>query len=295
MSNLLSYIPFALQTLLFLIMFGMGMTLTVSDFKRVVEFPKAMAIGLGNQVILLPLIGLAIVTMLSLSPVIAMGIMLVSVCPGGATSNLISHLSKGDTALSITLTAFSSLITIFTIPFIINFSLVEIMGSEGKAIQLSIIDTIFSILKLTAFPVALGMFIKYLFPLFAEKSRKPLTWSSGIFILIALALLVLKLSDLGSVWPLVKAAGLATVVLNLSTLGLGFVSSKIMKLQTPQAISISIETGMQNNVLGMAIASSPSLLNNAQMGVVAGVYGIVMCLTGLLLIFFFRKLVSDDD
>jgi len=98
----------------------MGMTLTLQDFKRVGQFPKAVFVGLGNQIILLPLIGFFIVNILPMEPAIAMGLILVTACPGGATSNLISHLSKGDTALSITLTAFSSIITVFTIPFIIN-------------------------------------------------------------------------------------------------------------------------------------------------------------------------------
>ena len=288
MEFILAHIGAILQWLLFLIMFGMGMTLTVTDFRRVGQFPKAVFVGLGNQIILLPLIGLMIVKIIPMAPAIAMGLMLVTACPGGATSNLISHLSKGDTALSISLTAFSSLITIFTIPFIVNYSLVSIMGEGGKAIQLNVLDAIINIVKLTALPVALGMTIHYHFPKFTEKSKSALAWGSGIFILIALALLVVKLDEIGDVWTFIKAAGIGVVLLNFSTLGLGFISSRILQLNTPQAITISIETGMQNNVLGMTIAIA--MLENSEMAVSAGVYGIVMCTTGLILIYFFRKM-----
>ena len=108
---------------LMIIMFGMGLSLIFADFKRVLIFPKAVFIGLVSQIIILPLIGFLIATSLNLSPTIAIGIMLLSACPGGATSNLLTHLAKGDLALSITLTAISSLLSIITIPFIVQFAL----------------------------------------------------------------------------------------------------------------------------------------------------------------------------
>ncbi|NRB52701.1 MAG: bile acid:sodium symporter family protein [Saprospiraceae bacterium] len=293
MEAFMAMVPQLLQLLLFLIMFGMGMTLTIDDFRRVGQFPKAVFIGLCNQVLLLPLVGLLIISVLPMDPVVAMGLMIVTACPGGATSNLISHLSKGDTALSISLTAISSLITVFTIPFIINYSLLHIMGESGKAIQLPVMTTIINIIKLTALPVALGMFINYRFPVFSQKSRKALAWGSGIFILIALALIVLKLAELGNVWDFIMAAGLGVICLNILTFGVGFISSRVLRLNTPQSITISIESGMQNNVLGMAIATAPTMLNNPAMATSAGVYGIIMCTLGLGLIYLFRQLPSE--
>ncbi len=292
MSTILAWVPQLLQLLLFLLMLGMGMTLTVADFRRVGQFPRAVGIGLFNQILLLPLVGLAIITLLPMPSEIAMGLMIVTACPGGATSNLISHLSKGDTALSITLTAFSSIFTIFTIPFIINFALAQTMGDNGSDIQLPIGKTVFNIFKLTALPVAMGMWINHRFPRFAAASRQSIAWASGIFILIALGLIVLKLSEIGSVPAFIRAAGLGVILLNLITLSIGFISSRLLRLDTDQAITISIETGMQNNVLGMAIATSPTMLNNPAMATSAGVYGIVMCTTGLILIYFFRKLAA---
>lgn len=293
MESFLALIPQLLQLLLFLLMFGMGMTLKVVDFKRVGQYPKAVIIGLTNQIILLPLVGLFLVTVIPMQPEIAMGLMIVTACPGGATSNVISHLSKGDTALSISLTAFSSVLTILTIPFIINYSLSYIMGEAGAAIQLPVLTTIINIIKLTALPVALGMFVNYKFPEFTEKSKAALAWGSGIFVLIALGLIVIKLAELGSVWDFVKAAGLGVLCLNVITFGIGFISARILQLNKPQSITISIETGMQNNVLGMAIATAPSMLNNPAMAASAGVYGIIMCSLGLVLIYVFRRIVKN--
>ncbi len=292
MESFLALIPQLLLILLFLIMLGMGMTLTIMDFKRVGQFPKSVLIGLCNQIILLPIVGLCLVTLIPMPPEIAMGLMIVSACPGGATSNVISHLSKGDTALSITLTAFSSLLTILTIPFIINYSLWYIMGEAGQAIQLPVGTTILNILKLTALPVALGMFINYRFPVFTQKSKKVLSWGSGLFVLIALGLIVMKLAELGSVWGFIKAAGLGVICLNIITFGIGFISARLLNLNKPQSITISIESGMQNNVLGMAIATAPTMLNNPAMAAAAGVYGIIMCSLGLMLVYVFRRMVK---
>jgi len=295
MQAISAWIPQILQALLFLIMLGMGMTLTVADFKRVREFRRAVVIGLCNQIILLPLVGLLLISTLPMAPEIAMGLMIITACPGGATSNLMSYLSKGDTALSITLTAFSSMITVFTIPFIINFSLVQIMGEGGKTIQLPILTTIFNIIKLTALPVALGMFINYRFSDFSTRSRNAIAWSSGIFILIALGLIVMRLAEIGSVWGFIKAAGLGVILLNFITLLIGFISARLLQLETDQSITISLESGMQNNVLGMAIAMAPSMLNNPEMATAAGVYGIVMCTTGMILIYFFRRISNRKE
>ena len=130
-----------LASSLIIIMLGMGLSLVVDDFKRIIVYPKAIAVGLVNQLILLPLIGFAIVVIFPLAPEIAIGIMILAACPGGPTSNLIAHLAKGDTALSVTLTALSSFVTILTIPFIVNFALEHFL-EEGQMIRLDVVDAI---------------------------------------------------------------------------------------------------------------------------------------------------------
>jgi len=274
-------------------MLGMGMTLTIDDFKRVALYPKAAIIGLFNQLVLLPIIGLCVAIVLPIEPVFAVGLMVVVACPGGATSNLISHLSKGDTALSISMTAVSSLITIITIPFIINFALDFFMKGEGVAFQLPVLPTIINIIKLTALPVIIGMMINYYMPKFVVWAKKPVAIGSAIIIIIALGIMVLKLDQIGNVWTFIKAVFWSVLVLNLITLAVGFFSAQLLNLSAPQAATISIESSMQNNVLGMAIATSATMLNNPLIAAPAGVYGIVMCTTGVILIYVFRRMIND--
>lgn len=289
LSSLAAATPYILQILLFLVMLGMGMTLTVGDFRRVVLFPKAVGIGLTTQIILLPIVAYGLMNLMGLPPALALGLMLLAACPGGATSNLVSHLSKGDTALSITLTALSSVITIFTIPFLLNISLDLILGEEGGAFRLPIGPTIFNIFKLTALPVAIGMFVKHRFPTFTEKSEKALAIGSGIAILLALAMMLFRLSDQGNVWQFVLAAGPSVLALNLTTLCVGFLAAWFSGLSYPQRITLSLETSIQNGVLGMAIATAPNLLNHPEAAVTSGVYGIATVTIGAMMIYFFRK------
>lgn len=289
LTSLAAATPYILQVLLFLVMLGMGITLTVGDFKRVVLFPKAVAIGLVTQIILLPIIAYGLVIFMGLNPALALGLMLLAACPGGATSNLVSHLSKGDTALSITLTALSSVITIFTIPFLLNFSLDLVLGQSGGGFRLPVLPTIFNIFKLTALPVAIGMFVKHRFPDFTQKSEKALAIGSGIAILLALAMMLFRLSDQGNVWDFVLAAGPSVLALNLTTLAVGFSVAWLSGMSYPQRITLSLETSIQNGVLGMAIATAPNLLNHPEAAVTSGVYGIATVTIGAMLIYFFRK------
>ncbi|WP_350291526.1 bile acid:sodium symporter family protein [uncultured Croceitalea sp.] len=296
MTDILSsYIPYILQVLLFLVMFGMGMTLTVPDFTRVGIAPKAVITGLVNQIILVPLIAYGIVILVPMEPIMAMGLMVCACSPGGAVSNLFSYLSKGDTALSITLTAISSIVTIFTIPLIINFSLDTILGEASKSIQLPLGRTIFNIFKLTALPVFLGMFLNYKFPKSAEKGKPVIKWGSITVIILALIFMVLKLEEIGDSWSFLKAAFFSVVLLNFFTLAIGFISAKSIKLSTKQAATISIESGMQNNVLGMTLAMSPSLLNSPEMAATPGVYGVVMSVLAIGVIFIYKRMILREE
>lgn len=296
MTDILSnYIPYILQILLFLVMFGMGMTLTVPDFTRVGIAPKAVITGLINQIILVPLIAYGIILLTPMEPMMAMGLMVCACSPGGAVSNLFSYLSKGDTALSITLTAISSIVTIFTIPLIINFSLDTILGEASKSIQLPLGKTIFNIFKLTALPVFLGMFLNYKFPKSAEKGKPIIKWGSITVIILALIFMVLKLEEIGDSLSFLKAAFFSVVLLNFFTLTIGFVSAKSIKLSTKQAATISIESGMQNNVLGMTLAMSPSLLNSPEMAATPGVYGVVMSVLAIGVIFIYKRMILREE
>ena len=139
---------------LIIIMFGMGLSLKLKDFIQVFIRPKAILIGLLCQIIILPIVGFILIRVFTLSPEITIGIIIISACPGGPTSNLITHLANGDTALSVSLTAISSLITLVSIPFIINLGLQEILG-QGTTIQLNIAQTILQVFIIVILPVGL--------------------------------------------------------------------------------------------------------------------------------------------
>ena len=143
-----------------IIMFGMGLTLVVSDFSRLFTYPKEVFIGLCNQLIFLPLIGFLIILLFDLNSSMAIGIMILSLCPGGPTSNLITQVAKGNIGLSVTLTAIASLITVFTIPIILSEAIAHFTGETDVVIELPVLQTMIQILVITVIPISLGMVIR---------------------------------------------------------------------------------------------------------------------------------------
>ena len=280
-----------LPTLLFLIMFGMGMTLTLEDFKRITKSPGEVLVGLTSQIIVLPIIAFLISISLGLNPTQSVGLILLACCPGGATSNLFSHLAKADTALSITLTAFSSIITVFTVPFIINASLFFFFET-GSEFSLPVLRTIVNIFKLTALPTVLGMFLKNKFPEFCKRSEPVIKWFSIIFIIIALAAMLKLVSEKEPILVALKAVGFAVILLNIISMISGYQLGKMFKMDEKRKITIGIETGIQNGVLGITIATAPNLLDNALFAIPSGVYGLVMCISGIFVINFSKKKLS---
>ncbi len=269
---------------LMIIMFGMGLALTLDDFRRVVKKPKAVFLGLTNQLIFLPVIGYILVSVLALKPEIAIGIMILAACPGGATSNVIAHLAKGDTALSVTLTAISSIITIITIPFIIQFALLEFAG-QGQEIVLNVPQTILQLLVIVIIPVITGMIVKAKLPVFAIKMGKPVQIASVILLILITTALIIK--ERHNIIPYFQQAGLPTILLNLTSMMLGYFTASLIKLKKPQAISIAVESGVQNSALAITIAVVT--LQNTSFGIAAAIYTLVMYLASFAIILYGRK------
>ena len=277
------FLPFSLAV----IMFGMGLSLRVEDFKRILIYPKAVAIGLLNQLVLLPILAFGIVKAFSLPPELAVGLMILAVCPGGATSNLITHLAKGDSALSITLTAFSSLITVFSIPFLVNFSIAYfIPGGEAK--QLEVVGTVVSVLFITLIPVALGMITLAKAPGLAEKWDQPFRKISIVFFVVIVGAAILKERE--NLVQYFIEAGPAALALNLSTLALSFAMAKWTGLPFRQGLTIAIESGIQNGTLGITIAAT--LLVNSVMSIPSAIYSLLMFGTAALVILWGNKVAS---
>jgi BASS family bile acid:Na+ symporter len=277
------FLPFSLAV----IMFGMGLSLRVEDFKRILIYPKAVGIGLLNQLVLLPILAFGIVKVFSLPPELAVGLMILAVCPGGATSNLITHLAKGDSALSITLTACSSVITVFTIPFLVNFSIgYFIPGGEAK--QLEVVGTVVSVLFITLIPVALGMITLAKAPRLAEKWDQPFRKISIVFFVVIVGAAILKERE--NLVQYFIEAGPAALALNLSTLALSFAMAKWTGLPFRQGLTIAIESGIQNGTLGITIAAT--LLVNSVMSIPSAIYSLLMFGTAALVILWGNKVAS---
>ncbi len=269
---------------LIIIMLGMGLSLVKADFTNILKNPKAIAIGLINQLIILPIIGFTLVALFPTSPEIAVGVMILVACPGGPTSNLISFMAKADLALSVSLTTLSSLITIFTIPFIVNFSLTYFI-KEGQIIELDILNTIVQIFVIVVIPVFIGMIIRRYKPIFAVRMGKPVNIASGIILAIIILGIVIK--EKANFIGYFQQAGIVTFVLNVLTMLLGYGTSKLFKLNRKQAIAISIETGIQNGTLAISVAVV--LLGNSAFAIAPSVYSLLMFLTGGVVIYLSAK------
>lgn len=263
-----------------IIMLGMGLALTPVDFKRVVLYPKAAAIGFINQIVLLPLVGFVLVWLFGLNNLeLAVGIMVLAACPGGPTSNLISHISKGDTALSISLTAISSLVAVITIPLIINFSLAFFL-QQGEYIPLPVFDTIIRLTLITLFPVSIGMIIRSKAKEFAYRMNKPVKLVSGILLFVIILGAIMSNRDIFV--SSFRDVGPIALSLNIVMLFIGYLSARVFRLNITQSITISIESGIQNGTLGIMIAST--LLLNDVMAISPAIYSLIMFVTAGIII-----------
>ncbi|MBW4685811.1 MAG: bile acid:sodium symporter family protein [Komarekiella atlantica HA4396-MV6] len=267
------FLPLAL----FIIMLGMGLTLTLEDFKRVVIYPKAVVIGSVAQLIMLPIVGFGIASVFPLAPQLAVGVMILAACPGGPTSNMITFLAGGDVALSVTLTAISSLITVFTIPLVINFSMQTFLG-EGTTLQLPFLSTVLQIAVITLLPVAIGMIAKHYAPGLADKADKPVKWLSLFFLAVVITGVLLR--ERNNFISYVIDVGWATLVLNVVAMALGFAIATLTRLGEKCTTAITVEVGIQNGTLAIAIASTPTLLNAPTMAIPAAIYSLLMFVTG---------------
>lgn len=263
-----------------IIMLGMGLSLSVKDFTRIVLYPKAAAIGIINQIIMLPLIGFLILLIIPThNPELAVGLMILAACPGGPTSNLITHISKGDTALSISLTAISSIIIVITLPLIVNFALGHFLN-QTQYVPLPVLDTSIKVLIITLIPVAIGMLIRSKAPGFSASLQKPVKIASGI--ILFLVIMAAIFNDRENFFDFFKQAGPVALALNVFMLLFGYFSARIFSLRTSQGITISIESGIQNGTLGITIAAT--LLNNATMTIPPAIYSLIMFMTAGIII-----------
>jgi len=271
------------------IMFTLGLGLTISDFQNVIRQPKAFIVGIANQMLILPLVAFIIAIAFSLPDKMAIGIMILACCPGGVTSNVMTRLAKGDTALSISYTAVVSIVSVITLPIIIGFSMPYFMASEAP--PLNIISLGVTMFIITAAPVCAGLYINTKYSNFSTSVLPTLNKiSTFLFIVIVAGALAAHwdtfVSNIYRLGP-----GILTLITIM--LFIGYNSAKLLNINKPKAITISIESGIQNATVGITIGNiiMPSVQGGiSELSLVSGVYGILMYLVCLPCVFiFFRK------
>lgn len=266
------FITLLLPISLFVIMFSLGLALTVADFRRVVVFPRGVTIGLGNLLLISPLLAFALAKVFALPPELAIGMVLLGASPGGTTANMLTHLARGDTALSITMTAISSVAAVFTVPLLLALATAHFMRADTPH-ELAMGAIIIKILLITLVPLSLGMVTRGLAPAWALRNEKRAKNVAMIFfVLVVFAALWAErehiFGNIGSVGP-------AVLSLNVLAMGISFMLSRMAGLDGPQSTAISIELGVHNTTLAMAVGAmvAPAMI------IPAAVYGVFMFFT----------------
>ncbi|MEN8672873.1 bile acid:sodium symporter family protein [Nocardioides sp.] len=262
-------ISVGLPIALAIIMFGLGLSLTPADFRRVARTPKAVAVALVLQVLVLPVIAFGLVLAFDLDPLLAVGVMLLAASPGGTTANLFSHLFRGDVALNVSLTAINSVLAAFTIPLITNGAIgyFDVEGELGLQV-----GKVVQVMAIVIVPVAIGMTVRHRSERFAARADRPVRiFSIVVLVVVAVGALLGERDEIGGY---IEQVGLVTGIFCLASLTLGYAGARLMRLDEPQAIASSMEVGIHNTTIALTIALS--VLDNTEVAIPAAVYSVLM-------------------
>lgn len=253
------------------IMFVLGLGLTVADFGRVFRQPRAIAAGLLSQMVVLPLIAFGVARLFGLTAEMAVGLMLLAACPGGASAGLITKLAQGETALSISLTAITSVLAVASVPLIVDFALQQFTGA-GIAVSLPVLDVVRGVFIITTVPVALGMLLRHRRPAFTARIE-PMAGrvATGLFVAIVIATFISQRQSLIDHFASTGPAALALCVLTMAA-GLGI--GALARVDRRGRIAIAVESGLQNAALAIFIAVS--VLKIQAMAVPGVIYALLM-------------------
>jgi BASS family bile acid:Na+ symporter len=253
-----------------LVMFGLGLTLTVADFKQVVKYPKATAVALTCQLVVLPAICFGLVLAFDLQGALAVGMMLLVAAPGGITANLLSHLAGGDVALNITLTAINSLLATFALPVVVGLATWRFMG-DGASIGLQF-GKFVQVFAVVLIPVAIGVWARYRYSAWAVRMEQPVKIGSGVVLALVIVAAVAQAVDVLTA-NMGRLGGIA-LLLSISSLAVGYFVPRLFRVSRPQSIAAAMEIGIHN--VTVAIIVAVSVIGNEVMAVPAAVYGVVM-------------------
>lgn len=272
-----------------IVMVGLGLSLTLADFKRVVVFPKAATIGLVGQLVGMPLTAFALAMLFNPPPFIAVGLIILAACPSGITSNAYSFAARADVPLCVTLSAITSVITVFSIPFLINLAL-RMFGDEGQLGALPVLPMLIGLISYTLLPLVVGMLLRVRFPAFAARAVEPIRKS--VLYLMAVVLILGIVSSYQQLIDNVATAGALVVSLNLLTMALGFGLARVFALPMTQAVTITFEVGVQNLALSFAI--NFNMLQRPDLAVAGLLYAAIMPATALAFVSIGRRLISQE-
>ncbi|MBR2947512.1 MAG: bile acid:sodium symporter family protein [Bacteroidales bacterium] len=273
--------------ILIILMFLLGIGLKVESFKEVFRRPKAVLVGTFAQIILLPAVAFGVASFFELPPLFFMGMMLIACSPGGSSSNVFSMLAKGDVALSITLTAISSVVTLFTIPVIMGYVAQYVSVNSGMEISLPVGKLLVQNILLVFLPMLVGVLFKLWKKEMAQKVEKVLGKLAFPALMILASVFFFQYPD--EIISNFSLLGVSVSVLILSCMLLGVVSAYLFGLKSPQRRTIVIEVGMQNAAQAIAIASSPFVFNSGPMAIPAIIYALMMNVFLLLYVAYSRR------
>tara|TARA_Y100000992_G_scaffold205111_1_gene140178 strand:+ start:293 stop:1141 length:849 start_codon:yes stop_codon:yes gene_type:complete len=267
-----------------LIMLGLGLGLTGKDFIRVINQPKDFLVGLICQLLILPIIAFILIKIFNTSLELALGVMIIAAAPGGVTSNVLTKFANGDVALSISLTAIISLISILSVPFIVFMS-ANLLGASNISNEISMISISIKMFLVVTLPVALGMLIrKFATNFIISKTKLIQNISIFLFIIVFMAIWVEEWENIVSY---IVQAGVITSTLNIIMMTVGYYAGKFFASGIPQKKCISLECGLQNGTLAVFVASQ--LFNDVTFLVPTAAYALIMFLTSLIFVFIVRK------
>ena len=263
---------FIVLPILTVLMFDLGLTLELKDFVLVIKRKKAMLAGMIGQLIFLPLIAWAVAKLMNLSPLMTIGLVLVASCPGGSSSNVFSMLAKGDVALSVSLTAVSSIVTLFTLPLIMQFATASV--GEATGISLPIGNLLVQNLLTMLLPIVLGIVLRRFRPSIAQKTDKLLSRLAFPALMFLAAVFFVQHRE--TISANFSSLGFACTALLLCAVALALLLCLLFRLDKREKRTIIIEVGMQNAAQAIAVASSPFVFNDGRIAIPAIVYALMM-------------------
>jgi BASS family bile acid:Na+ symporter len=282
-------ISVGLPIALFVIMVGIGLTLTADDFRREARAPKGVAVGTVAQLLAMPLLGLGIAIALGLPSAIAVGLVIAAACPGGSTSNLIAYLARANVALSIVLTVLASIGTILTLPFFVGLALDRWAAADDVTVEMPVGRTVALLLAVVLVPVTVGMLVRKRSPERAASLERAVSTFGGVVLVLLIVGIAFSVRD--RLGELLADAGPAALLLNVGGIAIGYGVAAAARLPRGDRLTLAIELGVKNTTIGLLLAIT--VIKSDEMAVPSAVYGLLMYMSAGALVLYGRRSLRE--